>query len=111
MFMDGGVNLPREFLDEIIASMFHYVVFLDKETKTKERKRTLMSIEELTPQGYRTIFRFDKDEFASSGGKVRRWIYENPVSQNGISQLAFNGAHIKPEYETNKEKYLYAAGS
>jgi pilus assembly protein CpaF len=107
MFMDGGVNLPREFLDEIIASMFNFVVFLDKETKTKERKRTLMSVVEVTPGGYRPIFSFDRDEFAVSGGKTRRWIYENPVSPDGISKLAFAGANVLPEYETVKEKYLY----
>jgi len=107
MYMDGGVNLPREFLDEVIASMFQFVVFLDKETKTEQRKRTLMSLEEVTPQGYRTIFRFDPDEFASSGGKIRRWIYENPVSKERLSKLAFSGAIVKPEYEEIKEKYLY----
>lgn len=109
MFLDGGVQLPRNFLDEIIASMFHFVIFMDKETKTKDRKRTLMSIVEVTPDGYRTIIKFDKDEFAATDGKVRRWIYENPISQERLSQLAFSGAVIKPEYEQVKEKYLYCS--
>lgn len=108
MFLEGGVQLPREFLDEVISSMFHFLVFLDKETVTEERKRTLMSIEEVTPKGYRTIIRFDPDEFAASGGKVRRWIYENPVTPERLSMLAFRGAGIKPAYEKITEKYLYA---
>lgn len=108
MFMDGGVNLPREFLDEVIASMFHFVVFLDKETLTKDRKRTLMEVVEVVPgEGYRTIIRFDKDEFAASGGKTRRWVYENPVTRERLSMLAFRGARIKPEYESVKDRYLY----
>lgn len=105
MFLDGGINLPRDFLDEVIASMFHFLIFLDKETKTEERKRTLMSIVEVTPQGYRTIIRFDTDEFASTGR--RRWIYENPVSPERLSMLAFRGANVKPEYEQVKEDYRY----
>ncbi len=107
MFLDGGVQLPKEFLDEIIASMFHFVVFLDKETKTEERKRTLMSIVEVTPEGYNTIIKFDQEEFALTGGKTRRWIYNNPISQERLSQLAFNGATIKPEYKDIHQNYLY----
>lgn len=106
MFLDAGVQLPRDFLDEIIASMFKFIIFLDKETITEERKRTLMQLVEVVPgEGYRTIIRFDTDEFAASGGKTRRWIYENPVKN--LSDLAFRGAKIKPEYEQVKEKYLY----
>jgi len=108
MFFDGGVNLPREFLDEVIASMFHFVIFLDKETITDERKRTLMEVVEVVPgRGYRTIIRFDAQEFAASGGKVRRWIYENPVSPERLAMLAFRGARVKPEYEEAKERYLW----
>lgn len=108
MFMDGGVNLPREFLDEVVASMFHFVIFLDKETVTPERKRTLMEVVEVVPgEGYRTIIRFDAQEFAASGGKVRRWVYENPVTSQRLAMLAFRGAKIKPEYEQVIERYLY----
>jgi pilus assembly protein CpaF len=107
MFMDGGVNLPREFLDEVIASMFHFIVFVDKETITPERKRTLTEVVEVTPGGgYRTIIKFDSREFAASGGKTRRWVYENPVSEDRLAMLAFRGARVRPEYETSKEKYI-----
>ncbi|MEW5898760.1 MAG: CpaF/VirB11 family protein [Bacillota bacterium] len=107
MFFDGGVNLPREFLDEVIASMFHFVIFLDKETITEERKRTFMELVEVVPgQGYRTIIRFDAQEFAASGGKTRRWLYENPVSPERLAMLAFRGAKVKPEYKEIKQKIL-----
>ncbi|MCL6478512.1 MAG: CpaF/VirB11 family protein, partial [Peptococcaceae bacterium] len=96
MFMDGGIALPKEFLDEIIASMFHFLIFLDKETITEERRRTLMEVVEVSPEGYRTIIRFDAQEFAASGGKTRRWIYENPVSPERLAMLAFRGAKVKP---------------
>lgn len=108
MFLDAGVQLPRDFLDEVIASMFHFLIFLDKETVTEERRRTLMSVEEVTPEGYRTIIRFDREEFAASGGKVRRWVYENPVSPERLSMLAFRGGVVRPEYEAVAEKFLYA---
>ncbi|MGB9859487.1 MAG: ATPase, T2SS/T4P/T4SS family [Moorellaceae bacterium] len=111
MFMDGGVNLPREFLDEIIASMFHFVIFLDKETVTPQRRRTLMELVEVVPgEGYRTVVRFDAQEFAASRGKVRRWVFENPVTPERLALLAFRGATVKPEYEKVKEKYLYLEG-
>lgn len=107
MFMDGGVNLPREFLDEVIASMFHFVIFVDKETITEQRRRTLMEVVEVVPgEGYRTIIRFDTREFANTGGKTSRWIYENPVSPERLATLAFRGAKVKPEYEKITEKYI-----
>lgn len=107
MFMDGGVNLPKEFLDEVISSMFHFVIFVDKETITPERKRTLVELVEVIPdEGYKTIIRFDSREFAGSEGKTRRWIYENPVSPERLSMLAFRGGRILPEYEAVKEKYI-----
>ncbi len=107
MFMDGGINLPREFLDEIIASMFHFLIFLDKETITEERRRTLMEVVEVVPgQGYRTIIRFDAEEFAASGGKTRRWLYENPVSPERLAMLAFRGARVKPEYREVKQRFF-----
>ncbi len=105
MFMDGNVNLPREYLDEIIASMFHFIIFVDKETITKDRKRTLMQILEVVPgKGYRTIIRFDTEEFVKSRGENKRWIYENTVSS--LPDLAFRGANMKPEYENIEEKYF-----
>lgn len=108
MYLDGGVQLPREFLDEIIASMFRFVIFLDKETSTEEGKRTFMELVEIIPgEGYKTIIRFDADEFTATGGKTRRWIYESSVSREGLSMLAFRGGEIKPEYEQVREKYLY----
>ena len=104
MFMDGGVSLPREFLDEIIASMFHFIVFLDKETISEERKRTLMKIVEVLPGEYRTIISFDTQEFRKSG--IRRWVYENTVSANRLDALAFRGATMKPEYEKIVQKHI-----
>lgn len=105
MFMDGNVNLPREYLDEIIASMFHFIIFVDKETITKERKRTLMQILEVVPgEGYRPIISFDTEEFVKSQGKNKRWIYENTILS--LPDLAFRGAVIKPGYESIEEKYL-----
>jgi len=108
MHLEAGIQLSPDFLDEIIASMFDFIIFLDKETKTEKRKRTLMSIIQVTEDGYQSIIRFDYDEFLSTNGQTRRWIYDNPISFNALSKLAFNGAIIKPEYEKVKEgmKYL-----
>lgn len=108
MFMDGGVNLPKEFLDEVVASMFHFVVFVDKETISPERKRTFMELVEVIPgEGYRTIIKFDAHAFAESKGKERRWVYANPITEERLSMLAFRGAKVLPEYERVHEKYLY----
>ena len=108
MFLDGNVQLPKEFLDEIIASMFHFIIFLDKETITEDRKRTMMEIVEVVPgQGYRTIIKFDADEFSKSEGRTRRWIYENAVSPERLSMLAFRGAKVLPKYEQVQDKHLY----
>jgi pilus assembly protein CpaF len=107
MYREAGIELPRRDLDEEIASMFHFLIFLDKETLTGEARRTLMSVVEVVPgEGYRTVLRFDTEEFAASGGRTRRWIYENPVSQERLARLAFRGAAVKPEYEKVVERYL-----
>ncbi|MFZ5899502.1 MAG: ATPase, T2SS/T4P/T4SS family [Bacillota bacterium] len=103
MFLDGGVQLPMQFLDEVIRSMFHFVIFLDKD---QSGRRVLMSIVEVTPDGYRTIVRFDEEGFAKTKGQVRRWIYEQPVSRERLAKLAFRGADIQPEYEQIHKKYL-----
>ncbi|MGI9862520.1 CpaF/VirB11 family protein [Moorella naiadis] len=103
MFLDGGVQLPVEFLDEIIRSMFYFLVFLDK---SFDGRRTLMALVEVTNEGYRTIIRYDTEAFAASRGKERRWIYENPVTPERLGKLAFSGAELKPEYEKVSEKYL-----
>ncbi|MCL6479394.1 MAG: Flp pilus assembly complex ATPase component TadA [Peptococcaceae bacterium] len=105
MHRDAGIELPRDSLDETIATLFDFIIFLGKETRTEEEKRTLMSIEEVIPGGYRTIIRFDFDEFAATG--KRRWIYENNVSKEMLSRLAFQGAELLPEYKEIKQKYLY----
>jgi pilus assembly protein CpaF len=111
MFLQGGVSLPETFLDEIISSMFHFVIFVDKEELTEERKRTLMSVLEVVPgAGYRTIFRFDAERFAASGGRERRWVYESPPTEERLALLAFRGANMRPEYGRVEEKYLYASG-
>ncbi len=102
MFARGGMNLAREYVDEQVRCMFHFLIFLDKDSSGK---RALMSLVEVTNEGYRTIARFDEDEFAHNG--KRRWIYENTISNERLSRLAFRGADIKPEYETIEEKHLY----
>lgn len=107
MFYRGGMPLPREYIDEQIGAMFHFLIFLDQAI---DGKPTLMSLVEVTGEEYRTIIRFDEDEFASSNCKVRRWIYENPVSRKRISRLAFRGATMRPEYEQVHEKFLYPEG-
>lgn len=106
MYREAKIELPREDLDEEIASMFHFLVFLDKETLTEKAQRTFMELVEVVPGGYRTIVRFDAREFAASGGKTRRWVYENTVSSERLAMLAFRGARVKPEYEVVKEKYI-----
>lgn len=106
MYREAKIELSRQDLDEEIAAMFHFLIFVDKETVTEERKRTLMEIVEVSPEGYRTVIRFDAQEFAASGGKTRRWIYENPVSPERLALLAFRGARVKPEYEAVKEKFI-----
>lgn len=104
MFYRGGMPLPKEFVDEQIKAMFHFLIFLDK---SWDNKRTFMSLVEVTKEGYRTIIRFDEAEFAATHGKTRRWIYENPITEERLGRLAFRGAKIKPEYTIITDKYLY----
>jgi pilus assembly protein CpaF len=105
MFARGGVTLPKEYVDEQIASMFHFLIFLDKDSTGK---RALMSLVEVADGGYVTIFRLDEEEYARTG--ERRWIYENVISENRRARLAFRGAEMKPEYETINETYLFPQG-
>ncbi|TEB04700.1 Type IV secretion system protein PtlH [Pelotomaculum schinkii] len=105
MHRDAGIELPRDSLDETISTLSDFIIFFGKETKTQEEKRTMMSMEEVIPGGYRTIIRFDFDEFAASG--KRQWIYENTISKEMLSHLAFQGAELLPEYKEIKQKYLY----
>ncbi|WP_003541986.1 ATPase, T2SS/T4P/T4SS family [Desulfotomaculum nigrificans] len=109
LFMWGGMVLPREYIDEQIASMFHFLIFCDKDPSGKRTFMELVEVNLDLEKPYKTIIRFDKDAFATSQGKIRRWIYENPISQTRLSELAFRGAKInRKEYETNeKGKYLY----
>jgi pilus assembly protein CpaF len=102
MFARGGMSLAREYVDEQIRCMFHFLIFLDKDSAGK---RALMSLVEVTDDGYVAIVRFDEDEFAHTG--KRRWVYENPISGDRLARLAFRGAGTEPEYEAVKEKYLY----
>ena len=107
MFLEAGIQLPMEFLDEIIASMFDFIIFLDKETKTENRLRTLMDIVQVTENGYRSIIKFDYDKFLASNGETRQWVFENTITDETLGKLAFNGGDIKPEYKDNKDnKYL-----
>jgi len=102
MFFQGGMPLPREMVDDQIRTMFHFLLFFDK---GEDDSRVLMELVEVTKEGYNTVIRFDKEEFANT--RSRRWIYENPVTLERLGQLAFRGAKVKPEYETVHEKYLY----
>lgn len=107
MYREAHIELLRKDLDEEISSMFNFLIFLDKETLTKKAQRTLMEIVEVVPgAGYRTIIRFDAQEFGASRGKIRRWVYENPVSPERLSALAFRGANVKSGYEKITEKYI-----
>lgn len=107
MFFRGGVPLPREYVDDQIRAMFHFLVFVDK---AWDGKRTLMSVVEVTPDGYNTVMRFDTEEFARSRGRVRRWLYTNPVTPETLSRLAFRGATVLPEYEAVEHRYLLREG-
>ncbi|MBE3582126.1 MAG: CpaF family protein [Thermoanaerobacteraceae bacterium] len=107
MFYRGGMALPKEYVDEQLRAMFHFLVFLDK---SFDGKRTLMSVVEVTREGYRTIIRFDEEEFARTKGRVRRWVYETPVTPERLSRLAFRGAEVKPEYVQVHEQYLDTGG-
>ena len=69
--------------------MFNFVIFLDKD---RNKKRTLMQIVEVTPEGYNSVIRFDTDTYAKSQGKTRRWLDEHTSSQDGLAILAFRGA-------------------
>jgi pilus assembly protein CpaF len=106
MFARGGISLTREHVDEQIRCMFHFLIFLDKDSSGK---RALMSLVEVTDEGYRTIVRFDENEFAQTG--KRRWRYENAISDDRLARLVFRGANVKPEYETVRDEYLYPEGS
>ena len=103
MFARGGMNLAREYVDEQIRCMFHFLIFLDKDSAGQ---RILISLIEVTDEGYRTIVRFDEDEFARTG--KRRWLYENAITGARLSRLAFRGADIRPEYETARSTPLYS---
>jgi pilus assembly protein CpaF len=105
LFAQGGMPLPREYVDDQIRSMFHFLIFLDKDSAGQ---RALMSIDEVTDDGYRTIIRLDEEEFA--GSRKRRWIYENPISRVRLGRLAFRGAEIRPDLEAVQEKLLYPSG-
>lgn len=100
LFFLAGVNLPKDFLDEIIASMFHFVIFLGRESLTSKRKRILLDIVEVSPTGdHKTIISFDRRKFAESKGQVYKWKYVNPISEESLLDMAFKGAILKPEYE------------
>ena len=101
MFAQGGMPLAREYVDVQVRSMFHFLIFLDKD---KNNKRALMSLVEVADDGYRTIVRFDEDEFADTG--TRRWVYENAITEQRLARLAFRRAAIRPEYEQVTEQYL-----
>ncbi|MDI6906424.1 MAG: ATPase, T2SS/T4P/T4SS family [Thermoanaerobacterales bacterium] len=103
MWLNGKVQLPMEFLDEIIRSMFHFLIFLDKDSAGQ---RALMSIVEVTSDGYRPIVEFDEQEFLRTKGKVRRWCYRQTVTPERLARLAFRGAEIKPEYQAVHREFL-----
>ena len=102
MFAQGGLPLAREYVDDQIRSMFHFLIFLDKDSSGQ---RALMSLVEVAEDGYRTNVRLDEDEFARAG--KRRWVYENAISRTRLSRMAFRGAEIKPEFESAPDELLY----
>lgn len=107
MFLEAGIQVPMEFLDEIIASMFDFIIFLDKETKTSDRLRTLMDIVQVTENSYRSIIKFDYSEFIKSNGENRRWVFENAITDDMLGKLAFSGGILKDEYlKPEENKYL-----
>jgi len=106
MFARGGMELHREDVDAQIRTMFHFLLFFDK---AWDGSRLLLSLIEVDEDSYRTLIRFDEDEFAASGGLVRRWVYENPVSGKRLARLAFRGARVLGEFRTISEKYLYVS--
>lgn len=106
MFFEGGMKLDRDFLDDKIKSMFDFVIFLDKD---RNKKRTLMEIIEITPEGYNPIIQFDTEAYAASKSQNRRWIYRNAVSKEGLANLAFRGANVE-EYKGKNYQYLYSWG-
>lgn len=101
----GGINLPMEYVDSQIQSVFHFLIFTDKDAHDK---RTLMELVEVTEDGYETILKFDEDEYAATQGRVRRWIYNKPISKSRLARLAFRGAQNIDAYTQVKEKYHYA---
>jgi pilus assembly protein CpaF len=107
MFARGGMELNREHVDGQIQTMFHFLLFFDK---AWDGSRLLLSLMEVGEGRYRTLIRFDEEEFAATGGRVKRWVYESPVSEKRLSRLAFRGARVLRDFETVKEKYLYASG-
>ena len=115
MFYRGGMELKREHVDGQLATMFHFLLFFDKpqgtvgeDGKITEGKRTLMSLVEVKKDGnHETIIQFDFDECAASRRKIRRWIYNKPISSTRLGYISFHGGDVKPEYERVTEKYLY----
>jgi len=107
MFARGGMELRPEHVDKQIRTMFHFLLFFDK---AWDGSRLLMALVEAGDEGYRTLLRFDEDEFAATRGRVKRWVYDHPVSSGRLSRLAFRGAVIRPEYERVDEKYHYTEG-
>lgn len=105
MFARGGMELRPEHVDGQIKTMFHFLLFFDK---AWDGSRLLLSLVEVGEDRYRTLIRFDEDEFAATGGQVKRWVYESPVSAARLARLAFRGARIGAEHEKVTEKYLYA---
>ena len=86
MFARGGMSLAREYVDEQIRCMFHFLIFLDKDMPASA---LLMSLLEVTDEGYRTIVRFDEEEFAHTG--KRRWLYENAITGASSVEVGFQG--------------------
>jgi pilus assembly protein CpaF len=107
LFFLAGVSLPKDFLDEVIASMFHFVIFLGRETVTPKKKRILLDIVEVSPNGdHKTIISFDRRKFAETKGQVHQWKYVNPISEENLMDMAFKGAVIKSEYEKVHKEIL-----
>lgn len=110
MYARGGMTLPTSEVDSEIATMFDFLFFFDK---GRDGKRTLMSMVEVVEDDlgqihHEIILRFDEQAFSQSNGKVRRWIYEKPISKKRLERMDFRGAkNIDTYAELPKNKFLY----
>lgn len=100
MYARGGMTLPLNMVDGELCSMFHYMIFVDKDSRGN---RTLMSLIEVLDDDFKEIIVFDKQEFAATGRK--RWIWNSPIDYERMGELVFKGAN-----NMMAEKYVEIPG-